>query len=223
MDNEKRLKQAASLYVKQMGDQLLREQDKVQHDMDVDLRVWRWRMNRRVRIKRAKIAAFVAAPMAAGLLLVILVMGWPSADPYPADTAGMAAVPMEAPQSAETAAAEAPPLVPPIHYAPPRPEIALLSAKLPQGYTLAFTDYDHGKTIYHINSDLANELVLTAEYAAQPLAADGFTRTTINEMEAYVLVRRSYSVLLLYSDGVQYTLTGRFDANDLVEVASAVL
>jgi hypothetical protein len=41
-------------------------------------------------------------------------------------------------------------------------------------------------------------------------------------VDAYGLARREYNVLLLYSEGVQYTLTNTFDVMDLVAVAKNI-
>ena len=105
----------------------------------------------------------------------------------------------------------------------PRVEIAFLSSKLPEGCALAKTDYDHGKTIYHIINERGNEIVLVAERPDKRASTDGFTRRRINNMDAYIMARRDYNILLATSGGVQYTLTNAFDARDLIEIATAVL
>lgn len=112
---------------------------------------------------------------------------------------------------------------PPATSDPTRVEIASLSDKLPEGCMLTKTDYDKGRTIYHIKNNRNNDIVLAAEHYSGSIDTSDFTPTKINGQNAYILSKKNHNILLVQSEGILYTYTSAFDAHDLLEIASAIL
>jgi len=199
------LKEVASLYAEREGEKLLSEDAALRDEADgADFsKIWA-AARARAFSKNVRRFAFVAAPVAACLIVALVFIRLPGT--LPATPTSTAATTASAPEQ-------------PV-------EIQFLSAKLPQGCVLTKTDYDWGKTLYYITNATGNNIVLVAERSASQLGAsdtDGYTHTVINHTDAYVLARKDYNVLLAQADGVQYTLSSEFDAEDLVQIAKSIL
>jgi hypothetical protein len=224
-DNEKILKKAAALYVKQMGEALIQENAEAIPELESDNKYWR-RISSRIRLNKSVKAVFIAAPVAACLLAVVVILRTP-----PAETGGIASLPSVSLSNEQASAASAPQdsaaLSPATASAsaPARTEIAFLSAKLPEGYTLTHTDYDYNKTIYYVANSRHNDIILVAEpsTAFTPAIDGNFIYTQINGTDAYMMARKDYNILLLHTEGLLYIFTSPFDPQDLIEVATAII
>lgn len=198
MDNqfEILLKKAASLYVEREGEALLSEHISVVPEPAVEsIRI---KVRKRVFFESARRTAFWGLPVAACLLLAVFV-----ARPFIWQTEPDTNPMLDTPEYQ-------------------RVEISFISAKLPEGCILTKTDYDHGKTIYHIVNGRGNDIVLAVEQTDVLLTTDGFTLHRVNDIDAYVMERRDYNVLLAKSGDMQYTITNAFEADDLVEIARSI-
>lgn len=199
MDNrfDDLLKKAASLYVEREGEALLSEH--IAAAPKPAFESIQRKVRKRMFFEKARRTAFWGVPVAACLLLAVFISR-PFIWQTEPDTNTI-------PDTQEYQ----------------RVEISLLSAKLPEGCILTKTDYDHSKTIYHIMNGRGNDIVLAVEQTDGQLTTDGFTLHRVNDTDAYVMARRDYNVLLAQSGGIQYTITDAFEADDLVEIARAIL
>jgi len=227
--NEDVLKQAASLYVSQEGENLLRELALLENArMQSFDKTMRRRVNSRIRSDKFKKTAFIAGPIAACLIAALFASrflnvnyGTGSASTNTA-TAPQADLPSTPAPPAEPGTSAAQPEDTAI---PARAEIMLLSDKLPEGCILTKTDYDYEKTIYYITNDLGNDIVLVTEPAegSEGFDKNSFDSVDINGTQGYVLAKSDYKALIVQTDDMFLTLTSRFSVGDLIKIAQTVV
>lgn len=102
-------------------------------------------------------------------------------------------------------------------------QIDFVSAKLPPGYTLSKKDYDKNKTIYYIASNTNNDIVLTTEEFASVIEKEFFQELQIKDTKVYGLVKDDFSVITYEKDNILYTLTSRYDYQDLIELSKSLI
>jgi len=245
--NEAILKEAASLYVSREGESLLRELASLENAQAQNFgEKMRKRVKGRVWFNKIKKTAFIAGPVAACLIVALLVsrdygIGGGSASTDSASSPPIASSDASAEPSADlpsTAAppepsAESPTDLPNTPAEQPtdtavyaRAEIEFLSSKLPDGCVLVKTDYDREKTIYYITNDRNNDIVLVTEPTAAGLEefdTESFDSIDINGKRGYVLAKKDYKTLLVQTDDMRLTFTSRFNTGDLIKIAQALI
>lgn len=208
-DNDRIFREISSLYLEQEGEKLLQELADSANlpDLDPDLKLQKQIKKSRLWGKTRK-ALLVAAPLAA-CLMIFLFLGQPFFN-QPGDNFSQPAH-------------NQPLTPPPLTSSPNRVEIAFLDDKLPAGCLLTKTDYDNGKTIYHIKNDRNNEIIFAAEEDPGSIDTSNFTHTKVKGKDAYILAKRDYNILLIQSEGILYTGASAFEARDLLEIAAAII
>ena len=102
-------------------------------------------------------------------------------------------------------------------------EIIPLSFTLPQNLTVASTDQDEAKTIYYLENEWQDDIVLTLLQADTLTPPDGADLLSINGRTAYAVSEQGYRKLIFVDDGLTYELTCRHDINTLLALGDIVL
>ena len=83
-------------------------------------------------------------------------------------------------------------------------------------------DYDNLAAIMEISNERQNHIVLAIEEYAV-FDTGGYSRITVNGSLVYGMVRNDYSVLKYSIDNTLYTLSSRFDYEDLIEISKNII
>ncbi len=109
----------------------------------------------------------------------------------------------------------------------PAAEEALLPMDfdLPANFTVAAAKLDNGKSVYALEDDAQDDVVLVMEPEAQLTPEDtaGMRQIEVNGQVAYVQDKPDYKLLTFEKDGVVYTLTCRYDVNTLLGLGREIL
>ena len=100
--------------------------------------------------------------------------------------------------------------------------VRLVSATLPEGYTVQNVDYDNLAAIMEISNARQNRIVLAIEEYSG-FESEGFSVIAINGATVYGLVKNDYSVLKYSVDNLLFTLSSRFDYEDLIEISENII
>lgn len=97
---------------------------------------------------------------------------------------------------------------------------------LPENFTVATAKMDNGQSIYYLSDAFYDDVVLTMEPvsdAQDSMDTDGLRVFDVNGKTVYGSTTGAYSFLTFEEDGVQYTLTCKYDINTLLELSSAII
>ena len=227
------LKEAASKYVDQLGEDLLFEmsfaedrpfmlEDKPLMFVDDNQVAKKIKIKQRnARIKKITVAM---VPIAACLIFMIIYFSGPALDiPAPSestqdelltdDSQPQANMVAEAPMSEideEMSVAFENPLV-----VSEEAAVEFLSARLPEGFTLTGIYYDNGQRISHIEGN-NNTIVLVMEEWEEISHARPMTRIYVSDVPMDVLVMNDYSLLTFKKGDLRFTLTNPYDCRDII-------
>ena len=199
-------KDAASLYIDKLGEDLLKEMASVNSLPIPSTSVNR--VSEKIKAKRRapmimKMSA-ILVPAAACAALFIIYFTLPamnSASPRP--EAAMASQAPSAVIASETAEAQ------------------LLSASLPVGFNLTKTAMDNGKMICYIKS-ADNDIVLVMEEWQNIDPSRPMTQLDVNGTPMYALQMNDYSLLTYKKGDLRFTLTSPYDYRDLIVIGGAL-
>jgi len=228
--NEAFFKALASQYVEQDGERLKKELEEIENDQKAS---YPPRLDKRIRGKilmtDARRTITIAAPVAACFLLIFAFLGripfLENGVPSLMDSGPPADIAYEASSTGAPAPAPA------AENAPSRGDnrtqsqmqMALMSAKMPAGYNVTGIDYDMEKTIYYIKNDTDNQIVMTAEKSEFDIEFAYYQEIRINGEPVYGMVKSDFSVITYEKDGVVYTLTSRYNYEDLVDISKNII
>lgn len=102
---------------------------------------------------------------------------------------------------------------------PPAPSLAPISLTPPPGWRIAYTDFDGDITIFHLEGEGQNHVVVMAVTPPESNDFSQFFPVLINTTWAYMRIESTHSVLIYEMDGVQFTLTTAYDHEDLIVLA----
>lgn len=101
-------------------------------------------------------------------------------------------------------------------------EVITLSAKLPPGFEIKEVKVDLEETIYFIENDKKDDVVLVISRAKE-LLHSGLKETILNEESAYGLSRKDYHILTFQRNEFIYTLTCEYDMGTLFEIGGSII
>jgi hypothetical protein len=239
------LKKIANDYVERYGGELQREADELAQFPGMTISELRVNKSVRKRITAQKrkryipmIATLAACFVIAFIFIIPNLMGAdvpfaPEPPAAPADEAP-AAEPPPAPAPADPGpmdpapAPEPPPAAEEPPWAedafepePPMYDIIPLAVPLPDGFTQVGFEQDYGKSIYLIQDDYLDDVVLTLERTELPSDLSDMTVIDINGLTVFGRQTETYSLLLFMHEGVLHTLTSEHDINTLLRLAGA--
>jgi hypothetical protein len=105
---------------------------------------------------------------------------------------------------------------PPPHGTPIPAAVIPLTFSLPAEFSVADVEQDAGQTIYFLEHNLRDDVVLTLERPELPPVWDNFERHELNGETVYLLAQDSFKLLSFEREGVLHTLSSRYDINTLV-------
>jgi hypothetical protein len=103
--------------------------------------------------------------------------------------------------------------------APTAPLMAPISLTPPPGWRITETDYDGDIIIFHLEGEGQNRVVVMATAPPENSDFSQFFPVLINTTWAYMRIESTHSVLIYQQDGMQFTLTTAYDAQDLIALA----
>jgi len=231
LSDEEFFKAMAQLYSEQEGLELLQEAENLNNagvpTRQLDRKVKKITLGnstKRVVYRRSLTAA------AACIALVFTIYGLqhmaPSNSASNAPAAPMAAAPATsmapaAPQAAPSAA----PAAPAQHYElvnldkPVVTEASFVSTKLPEGYSLRSMAFDYGETIFYVENENNNNIVLSIVRSDGVFENDMYQSVEINNTEAYAILTTDYCLLEFEAEGLKYRLTSPYGYADLIEIS----
>ncbi|MCL2372383.1 MAG: hypothetical protein FWC78_03160 [Defluviitaleaceae bacterium] len=109
----------------------------------------------------------------------------------------------------------------PMAAAIPAPAIARVFLAPPAGWQIVYTDFDGEKTIFHLENDIQNSVVVIASLPPETSDFSQFFPVLINYQRAFMKIDSYFSVLIYHQDGLQFTLTTPHDYADLLVLAGA--
>ena len=197
-NNEKLLKGIADRYVERYGEALRAELGEVPVR---ETPVLDWRVKRRIQAKRRRRVLMAAGSIAAVLLIAVMLPRlWEDRAQLPLDTqAQPGATPGQ-----------------------PQYETIPLGFTLPTNFSVAHVEQDRGKTIYHLENELRDDVVLVLEKSAHVETA-GLAKIPIGAYTAYGEFYADYSVLTFSRGGVTYEMSCRHDLNTLIGLGERIL
>ncbi len=101
-----------------------------------------------------------------------------------------------------------------------------LPFNLPENFTVAAAKMDNGQSIYYLADAFNDDVVLTMEPvddAQDGMDTEGLRVFDVNGKIVYGSTTGAYSFLTFEEDGVQYTLTCKYDINTLLELSRAII
>ena len=226
--NEAFFKALASQYVEKDGERLKKELEDIENDQRA---IYPTRLDKRIRSKvfmsDVRRMITIAASAVACVLLVFAFLGRipllendvPSLmdSGLPAGTAYEASSSVAPAPAAENAPSRGD------NRTQAQMQMALMSAKMPAGYIVTGIDYDMEKTIYYIKNDTDNQIVMTAEKSEFDIEFAYYQEIRINGEPVYGMVKSDFSIITYKKDGVVYTLTSRYNYEDLVDISKNII
>jgi len=104
-----------------------------------------------------------------------------------------------------------------------RRQVAQVSLAMPEGWAIAYTDYDGDMVIFHLEGTAGNSVVVMAQLPPDQPDFSNFFSVLINDTWGYMQIESTHSVLIYEQDGVLFTLTTAYDYNDLIFLAESFL
>ena len=102
-------------------------------------------------------------------------------------------------------------------------KIIPLAATLPRGFTQTGFEQDYEKSIYYIEDEYLDDVVITLEPANTPPDTSGLVEIILGESVVFGKQTDAFSLLTFSSDEVLYTLTCRYDINTLLRLGYALV
>lgn len=96
-----------------------------------------------------------------------------------------------------------------------------LSLNLPDQFRLSSTKQDYGETIYYLEEDGGDDVVLVVKEAADDITGE-LKNIVIDGNEVQGLSFDDYQILSFKKDNIQYTLTCRYEFQTLVELSKSL-
>lgn len=195
MDDEELLGKLAKDYSKTYGRELLKENETLAQADQYDTRG----LQRKVRAwqqgtGRRHLFLRIGAAACAALLVVVMRLTGPSS---------------KGPDSTLTPSESPAPIA--------------LSAPLPQGFTQQGFEQDQGQSIYYLEQQALDHVVMTLEHGDLLSDTRGLIPVKLGDATVYGAQTDSYNLLTFAKDGVVYTLTCRYDINTLTALAEAII
>lgn len=100
---------------------------------------------------------------------------------------------------------------------------ARLPFTLPVGLTVENIRQDEEKTIYRLKDSLADDVILVMEPSEEPPEDRNLTEQTLGGRTVYTRQTPDYQLLLLQQDGICYTLTCRYELDNLLAIGKNIL
>ena len=224
--NETFFKTLASQYVEKDGERLKKELEDIENDQKAS---YPTRLDKRIRSKilmsDARRAITIAAPVAACFLLIFAFFGRipfiENGSPSIIDINSQTSINYDAPSSGTPAVEGTPNRG--NNRTQAQMQIALMAAKMPAGYNVTGIDYDMEKTIYYITNDADNQIVMTTEKSEFDIEMAYYQEIRINGEPVYGMVKSDFSVITYEKDGVLYTLTSKYNYEDLIDISKNII
>lgn len=213
--NEQVFRELATRYIEQHGEQLERERLQLEEQEADRITPGLDRKVSRETGKRRSMPIRYAALLAACLALVVLTpvaLRNRSLSPAGQD-AELAA---EASGEAESEDSPAPSM---------EAEVIPLSFPLPEQFAVTDVKQDRGQSIYYLEDQALDNVVMTLELAGEESSTrtEGLTKLSLGGGTAYASTGQDYSLLTFVDNGILYTLTCKHDINTLTRLGAAIL
>lgn len=232
---EELYKQLASAYVEREGEELHREDAALRAQAEgratpaLDAKL-KWKLRGIKRRRYMRIASMAAAAcLVLALFLPLALRSFNMAGESRPDETGQTVDAAEPTSPAVSEEQEAG-LPPATSYpsaaedtAPGEYERLALRLTAASGFSINRSEQDRGETIYYIDDELRDDVVVTLKRAGEQPDYSGLTPMELNGREAYGTYRADYSVLVFLEDGILYTMTCRYDFNTLVRLEEVIL
>lgn len=194
-EQEKLYKQLADEYVKAYGEELIKQNglNAMPENMLERLRAETLKKKRSSRRFAGLVTALAAC--------VVLAIALPS---LITDDGGKGAVPPE-----ETNASA--------------DRIIPLSFSLPDNLSVSESKLDQKKSIYILEDEFDDDVVLVMEIPEQKLDVSGMTKLAINGKPAYALSSSGYNLVTFFDGGILYTLTCEQDLATILDLGASIL
>lgn len=103
-------------------------------------------------------------------------------------------------------------------------QILPLSFSLPAQFTVSKVEQDYEKTVYYLEDENRDPVVMTLELSGDRSAFEQLTPVTLagTGREAYAHSGQGYQMLCFEEQGILYTLTCRHDINTLVSFTESI-
>jgi len=234
--SEDQYKRIADEYLREYGAGLRSELDDMERQPIIrDTRS----LDRRVRsgiaaLKRPQYMRYtglIAACVVIALITTLVLRSFPGRVGAPAAGPDMySPAPSAAPSPSSSAAPSAAPSTPPAMApsgSPPAEayEILPLSFNIPGQFSVASVEQDVNKTIYRLNDNRLDDVVITMELSGDISRYDELTEIQMGRGYAFASSGNGYNLLALRDDGsdILYTLTCKYDINTLVLLGNNIL
>jgi hypothetical protein len=97
-----------------------------------------------------------------------------------------------------------------------------LAHSLPEGWQIIYTDFDGGATILHLESNTGNSVVVIAGAPIYDDPESGeFRKVYINEQPAFMRTESTHSILFFDMDGLQFVLSTGGEYQELKTLAES--
>ncbi|MCL2695162.1 MAG: hypothetical protein FWE69_02420, partial [Clostridiales bacterium] len=106
---------------------------------------------------------------------------------------------------------------------PPAFEIIPLSFALPKNLSVADVEQDEAQTIYYLDDQWQDDIVLVLAETDTLTKPDGAAAISINGQTAWGLSEDGYQKLIFLTDGLLFELTCRYDINTLIALGKSIL
>ena len=90
-----------------------------------------------------------------------------------------------------------------------------LSNRLPEGYSLVYSELDNGQTIHHIDSDNQDNVVVTISERIDDDWYLGLDTVDIDGTRGYYINSKEYKMLVFTKNNYIYTLTCQYEMNTI--------
>jgi len=222
---ENQYKRIADEYLRAYGAELRSElEDPERRPLMRDEISFDLRMRREIaalkRPRYKRYAGLIAACLAIALLTPLVLrlypgsVGAPGSDSYsPAPTASSEASPAASPEA-------------PSASSPVEPyEILPLSFTIPDRFSVMSVEQDVNKTVYRLNDNKLDDVVITLERSGDLSRYDTLTELTIRGNSAFGSSGNGYNLLTFKDEGsdILYVLTCKYDINTLVLMGNSIM
>ena len=176
------------------------------------------KLKRRMNAKKRKNLVLSLSTLAAACVIMIALLPGIISNQFGGSSSGGIAEGTTSPSHDASAsmAAEAPHATSPYEPIP-------LGVTLTGSFSVSSWEQDKGKTIYYIDNDNNDNVVLSLEHTEDLPKHEGFSEIDINGTTAYASYQADYSVLTFKKEDVTYILTCKHDINTLIELSHMLL
>lgn len=102
-------------------------------------------------------------------------------------------------------------------------EMLPLGFKLPESFSVANAELDNGMTVYTLENEMDERVMLTMKKSGDVRDVSGLRRYEINSSYAYGAYYADYSLLTFEQNGIDYELTCKYDLNTLIDLSKSIL